>query len=412
VHILHLVYSCVPGEFRGGVPKVVYDLARAQVGLGHLVTIYTTDINGTQRTAVPAGSETRSPGVLIHYYRADERRWFWSTDLRRALLASAPRHDVIHSHNTFLALNRYAAEAHGKWGAPLFYHVHGALDPLVVRRGWLKRLRKLAYIELVERANLNAADTIFALTSSEVEQIRTYGVTAPISVAPNGIGPTESSAFPTEEPPDPTGAAQAFRERFEIQSDQPVILYLGRIVPKKGVHVLLRAFGELHRRQPRTMLVLAGSRQGQPDYTRHLDRIIAEHGFHEAVRWTGFLNEAEKGGAWAAATLFSHVSESEGMAVSVLEAMAAGLPVIVSRQCYMSEAAAAGAVVESDADAGQLCSAMESLLADEPLRCRLGDRARDYVRRCHSWPQIAQQIVQVYERALSSGARVEHRNRL
>jgi glycosyltransferase involved in cell wall biosynthesis len=408
VRILHVVYSCIPGEFRGGVPKVVYDLARAQVGLGHEVTIYTTNVNGAQPAAVPAGFETISHGVLIRYYKADERRWFRSTDLRKAVLASAPDHDVIHSHNTFLALNRYAAEAHGRWGTPLFYHVHGALDPLVVRRGWLKRLRKLAYIALVERANLSAADSIFALTSSEADQIRTYGVTAPISVAPNGIGPVVSGLSPAEEPSDPGGAAQAFRERFGIRADQPVILYLGRIVPKKSVHVLLQAFGELHREHPAAVLVLAGNRQAQPDYTRRLDRIIAEHGLQEAVRWTGFLNEAEKGGAWAAAALFSHVSESEGMAVSVLEAMAAGLPVIVSRECYMSEAAADGSLIEIEGDAGQLRSTMESLLADAPLRRRLGEGARDYVRQNHAWPRIAQRIVQVYGGALPSSAKTEH----
>jgi glycosyltransferase involved in cell wall biosynthesis len=411
MRILHVVYSCVPGEFRGGVPKVVYDLARAQVGLGHEVTIYTTNINGAQPVAVPAGSETRSDGVLIHYFGADERRWFWSTGLRKALLASPPHQDVIHSHNTFLALNRYAAEAHGRWGVPLFYHVHGALDPLVVRRGWFKRLRKRAYIDLIERANLNAADGIFALTSSEADQIHTYGITTPISVTPNGIGPVRSDGPSTEVPPDPDGAANAFRERFEIRADQPVILYLGRIVPKKGVHLLLQAFGELHREHPAPVLVLAGARQAQPDYVRTLDGIVGDYDLREAVRWTGFLNESEKGGAWAAAALFSHVSESEGMAVSVLEAMAAGLPVIVSRECYMSDAATAGAVVEIDRDAGRLRSTIESLLADAPLRGRIGSAARDYVRRRHAWPQIARQIVQVYERALAQAPEPSTRNK-
>jgi glycosyltransferase involved in cell wall biosynthesis len=397
------VYSCVPGEFRGGVPKVVHDLARAQVGLGHDVTVYTTDSNGARRAAVPAGSETRSQGVLIHYFRADERHWFWSTDLRRALLAAAPRQDVIHSHNTFLALNRYTAEAHDKWGTPLFYHVHGALDPLVVQKGWLKRLRKLAYIEVVERANLNRADGIFALTSSEVDQIRTHGITAPISVVPNGIGATEPQPARAEAAPD-SAAGRAFREQFDIRPDQQVILYLGRIVPKKGVHVLLRAFGGLHKEHPGTVLVLVGTRREHPDYVRSLDRFIAVENLQEAVRWTGFLNEAEKCGVWTAATLFSHVSESEGMAMSVLEAMAAGLPVIVSRECYMSAAAAAGAVLEIDNDAVQLRSTMESLLTDAPLRRRLGDAARDYVRQRHSWPHIAQQIVQVYDQALGANA--------
>jgi glycosyltransferase involved in cell wall biosynthesis len=405
VRILHIVYSCIPGEFRGGVPRVVHDLACAQSGLGDEVTIYTTDANGTTPSVVPAGSVSESHGVPIHHFRADEVRWFRSADLRRALLDSKPRQDVIHSHNTFLALNRYAAEAHDKWGIPLFYHVHGALDPLVVNRGWRKRLRKVAYIGLVERRNLNRADGIFALTDSELKQIRTYGVTAPISVVSNGIWLADS--LPAQQTIASGSAERAFRERFGIQADQQVILYLGRMVPKKGVHVLLEAFAELHQGYPDVILVLAGNRLKSSSYIRCLEELIREHHLETSVRWTGFLNESEKGGAWAAATLFSHVSESEGMAMSVLEAMAAGLPVIVSRECYMSQGAAAGALVEIPNDARQLCTAMESLLDDAPLRRRIGETARAYVREHHAWPQIAGQIVRVYEQALA--ARAGHR---
>jgi glycosyltransferase involved in cell wall biosynthesis len=379
---------------------VVYELARAQVELGHDVAIYTTDVNGTIRSAVPAGTVIRSHGVLIQYFRASDSRWFRSTDLRRALVESRLEHDVIHSHNTFLALNRYAAEAH-KWRRrPLFYHVHGALDPLVVNRGWWKRLRKLAYIQVVERHNLNGADGVFALTSSEVDQIRHYGVTAPISVVPNGIWLEEGRAPAGQEAPESVRTGLAFRARFGIQTDQQVILYLGRIVPKKGVHVLLRAFAELHKDHPSVVLMLVGARSSDSDYVRYLESIIAENHIQTAVRWTDFLNETDKVGAWAAATLFSHVSGSEGMAMSVLEAMAAGLPVIVSRECYMSRAAAAGALIEIQNNAVELRAAIESLLADATLCRRLGETARKYVQQHHAWSKIAQEIVEVYHQAL------------
>jgi glycosyltransferase involved in cell wall biosynthesis len=165
------------------------------------------------------------------------------------------------------------------------------------------------------------------------------------------------------------------------------------------VHVLLRVFAGLHKEHSGLMLVLAGSRSSDADYVRHLENIIAENQIQTAVRWTDFLNETEKAGAWAAATLISHVSESEGMAMSVLEAMAAGLPVIVSRECYMSKAAAAGALIEIQNDAVELRAAIESLLVDATLRRRLGETAREYVRQHHAWSKIAQQIVEVYQQA-------------
>ncbi len=375
---------------------MVYDLARAQAELGHETTVFTTDYNGTIPAAAPPGTETTAQGVLIRYFRASGPRWFRSADLRRALVQAKPDYDILHSHNTFLALNRYAAEARSRWGRPLFYHVHGALDPLVVNRGGLKRLRKRVYISLIERRNLNRADGIFALTGSEVDQIRRYGVNAPIWVMPNGVWPEEMPA---------AADGERFRSRLGIAGDRPIILYLGRIVPKKGLHLLLHALAELQPEHPEVALVLAGDRQGDPNYVRRLERIISENNLGSAVFWADYLNEAEKRGAWAAATLFSHPSESEGMAMSVLEAMAAGLPVIVSRECYMTKAAAAGAVIEVENNVSLLCSAMASLLGDAELRRRVGDTARHFVEQYHSWPHIARQIVQVYDRALSLLAR-------
>src|SRR5689334_14996511 len=124
--ILHIVYSCIPGNFRGGIPKIVYELSQAQVQLGHEVTIYTTEFNSSVRVQVPFDAPIKSEGIYIQYFPVTNPRWMQSPNMRRTLLDSAKQYDVIHSHNTFLALNRYVAEAHRDSGIPIFYHTHGA----------------------------------------------------------------------------------------------------------------------------------------------------------------------------------------------------------------------------------------------------------------------------------------------
>lgn len=391
MRILHIVYSCVPGQFRGGVAKVVYDLARAQVRLGHQVTVYTTNYNSSIPADVPIGQFIESEGVRIHYFRVDNVRWFRSKSLRTTLLSTAPGYDVIHSHNTFLALNRYAAEAHQQSGKPLFYHVHGALDPIVVKKGFSKSLRKRLYILLIESRNLRNANGLFAFSPNEVEQIRTYGIRVPTFVVPNGVWATNSRI---------ELGGERFRERLNLKADQEIILFMGRIVPKKGVHVLVRAFAEIHKQFPQTVLVIAGDRKIAPNYVRYLDKLIVDAGITESVCWTGFLNESEKHMALAAATVFSHVSQSEGMAMSILEAMATGLPTIVSKECYMSRAANAQALVEVEYNVENLCVALTNLLSNLEQRYRIGQIARDYVCKHHTWQQIAQEVVQAYESAL------------
>ena len=388
--ILHIAYSCIPGQFRGGVSKVVYDLGRAQALLGHEVSIYTTNYNSSVRVGVPLDIPIVSDGVKIHYFKIDNARWVTSSTLRHYLITSAPFYDVLHSHNIFLALNFYACQAHKHSGRPLFYHVHGSLDPLVLKRGFFKCIKKRAYLWLIEKRNYECSTGLFALSISEAEQIRRQGITKPIHLATNGIWSEEYATVKTE---------SVLREQWGLRDSQPIVLFIGRIVPKKGVHLLVNAFADLHHSHPDAVLMIGGDRGQDTGYVRLIDRLVADHGLNRSVIWTGFLSENEKRSALGAATIFSHVSESEGMAMSVLEAMAAGLPVIVSKACYMSDAVGADAVIECGFSAQALAATLNKLLTSDQRRQDLGVKAQQYVRSNHSWLSIAKSVVATYQTA-------------
>jgi glycosyltransferase involved in cell wall biosynthesis len=386
--ILHVAYSCIPGVYHGGISKIVYELSQAQAALGHHVTIFTTNYNYPEKVDVPLQQPVVSDGVTLWYFPAHHPRWMRSPALRAALLSPEVAFDVVHSHNTWLALNKYAAEAAQRHRARLFYHTHGALDPVVVNRGWRMQMRKRLYLALLEKKNYARADVLFANTGQEEEQIRYFGIQTPVRVVPNGISfcPPENIEAVTAE----------FCRRHSIAEHQPVILFIGRIVPKKGVHLLIEALAAVRRHYPEAVLVVVGDRRQDSSYTAHLDELAVSHGVAEAIRWPGFLNDQEKLGAYAAATLFAHPSESEGMSMSILEAMAAGLPVVVSKQAYMGKAAQAEALVECDRTVAAVQSSIEWLLADGARRAMLGRNARAYVQQHHSWRHAAELTIDSY----------------
>ncbi|MBX2997183.1 MAG: glycosyltransferase [Caldilineaceae bacterium] len=390
--VLQIVYSCIPGNYRGGIAKVVYELSRAIVQVGHEVTIFTTNYNSGVLTDVPLERAVCSEGVTIQYFPVTNRRWMWSPQMRSAILNFAPQYDVIHGHNTFLALNKYVIDAKLNFRLPAFFHIHGALDPIVINKGIIRKIRKLLYIALVERRNYDAADALFAITETERRQISRFTTKPPIYIVPNGVN------MPTKSPMNVS--RNDFRIDLRLHDGQPVILFIGRIVPKKGVHLLIDAFARIRRKYADATLIIAGDREQHSHYVAHLDKLITQFNLANSVIWPGFVDDSRKIELFRTATVFSHVSESEGMAMSALEAMAAGLPVVVSKECYMADAARARAVIECEFNAEDLAVTLENLLFNTQFREEVGSNAQQYVREHHSWLTIAKNVVDIYQTAL------------
>ncbi len=389
MRILQLVYSCVPGNYRGGIPKIVFEISRHQAQLGHEVHICATNYNSSVPVDVPLDRVEHHEGVCLHYFNATSARRMRAASLQQYLMSNAASFDVLHSHNIFLPLNRYAAEAKRRTGVCLFNHTHGALDPVVVNQGYFKSLKKRVYIGCVERANLNASDAVIANTEHEEAQIRSHGVTAPIEIVPNGVLP------PAIEP----DSVERFRAQLNIPPDALVIAFIGRIVPKKGLHLLLRAFAQVAKSKADAVLVIAGDREQFPGYVNQLDQIVSEAGMQERVHWTGFLDESRKAGLLACAHVFFHVSESEGMAMSILEAMSAGVPTLVSTQCYMSSAAKHHALIELAATADDIEKALLHVFENESYRREIGRNAARFIKQHHRWDAVAETLLRLYAKA-------------
>jgi glycosyltransferase involved in cell wall biosynthesis len=377
--IRHVVYECVPGAYAGGVQKMVFELASAQRRRGAEVEIWAPD-------AVRAGSYEFFDGLPIRYFYPDPLFGLARSFRLGAALRRLPAGTIVHAHNTFNPLNLQVGRAARHAGLRAFYHPHGALDPaLFAGHGW-KALKKRLYIRAFSRPNLNAARGVFALTPLERNQLVSLGVTSPVHVVPNGIQPVRVA---------PAEAGQALRRKHGIGPATPVILFVGRITEKKRIEDIILALSLLGAEAPH--LFIAGSPNVEADYAARLFQCVRACGHAARVHWLGFLDEAAKAEAYAAADVFVHASESEGMALAILEAMDAGLPVVATRGCYMSNAASAEALVQCDQGPEALAQALRPLITDRGRARTQGLVGRTYVRRAHDWETIAATTLRIYE---------------
>jgi glycosyltransferase involved in cell wall biosynthesis len=229
----------------------------------------------------------------------------------------------------------------------------GLLDPWSMAQ---HRVKKRLYLELRLRRQLNAASAIHFTTSLEKERTRPLRIQAPTIVEPNGIDFDEFKDLP------PLGS---FRKRFDISESVPLVLFLGRLHPKKGLKVLIRAFVDAAPRD--AVLAIVGT--GDTSYEQELSRYAAACGLENRAKFVGFLHGRDRTAAYVDSTVFVLPSFSENFANTVIESLAAGTPVIISDQVNLhNEIASAkvGGVVPINP--GALSAELRSWLEDAPRR--------------------------------------------
>lgn len=358
---------------------MVYELAAAQAGAGAYVEIW----------ALKSDSENDHPSeepVPIRYFEASQFLGSrWSRELIDALGKIANELDIIHAHNTYELLNLQVGRFARRHRIPVFFHPHGALDPKLFSGLSFGSMKKRIYNAIFEIPNLNDSAGVFALTALELEQLRSLGMRAPVHQVPNGV--SIAASLPGRE---------ISREFYGIQKDDFVLLYVGRINPKKRIEDILEAVAAARVIEPRVRLLIAGSREQELAYVRRLDQIILDLSLKSTVQWLGFLDEQEKPSVFAAADAFIHASESEGMAMAILEALSFGVPTIVSVGCYMSAAAEFGAVLQTGQGARELGDGLKKLVVDDNLRTGFRSASLQYVQQQHDWKEIARKILDVY----------------
>jgi glycosyltransferase involved in cell wall biosynthesis len=378
VNILHLVPYYAPAYAFGGVVSALEGLTQAQVQQGHSVTVLTTDALTRSDRLRDSQHETRAGVQVIRIPNALYmlRRWNLSSPLGlpRALEGLSP--DVIHVHE-FRTVENFLA-------LPTLKRVPTVLSPhATLRYDTGRGLVKQAWDRLISPRVAPAIRAIVALTAQEqyeIEQVwRTFASTVPpIHIVPNGVDLDTLMHLPDR---------MLFRQKHHMAASDPVILFMGRLHARKGVEVLVKAFQQAN--LSRAWLVLAGPDEGMEEQLRTIAG--------ERVIFTGFISGEERLQALSAADLFVLPAVGEGLSMAVLEALAAGLPVILSPGCNMpqTEARGAGLIVNPDIDS--LVGVLTHVIGDEAGRAAMGRAAQVWAQDEFAWPHIAAQMTSLYD---------------
>lgn len=367
----------------GGPTYVIKELTENLVRKGVVVSVFSP--NGEK-----VGKEIIYPdGVQVKVLNGGlfSRMWTgYSPNITKALTVEAPKYDIIHIHEIWHYPHFTAYRAARKIGKPFVVTVHGELDPWCLD---YKSFKKRIYAALIQKRILNEAAAIHAITEEEAKNIRSFDVDAPIVVIPNGIEPTDFQALPLPE---------EMEKLYPELKGKIVLLFLGRIHQKKGLDILAKAFGQIARNRKDLHLLIVG-----PDnegYRNQVERLLESGSVAEKTTFTGMLTEREKLAALSRADICAIPSYSEVRSIVALEAMACGLPVVITRQCYFPEVAEANAGIVIEPNADQLADALNKLLEDPKLCKEMGENGRKLIKGKFSWDKIADQMIQLYEDVL------------
>ncbi len=283
--------------------------------------------------------------------------------------------DLIHLHSVFLPENLWVA----RLGTPYLVSPHGGYSPQVV--GGRNRLLKQIWISLWERSYLNRARAVHAVSQSEADELRSFGIKAPVISIPKGV----DAELLTRHSPKPHEAS--------------AWIYLGRLaVDHKGLDLLVRGYALLYEQRDGELppLVLAG-----PDFRggrRQLEQLAQSCSIAGSVRFEGPVFGEDKLALLVQAKLFVHTSRFDTLPFSVLEALALGRPVLVTPETHFTqyiEKYGAGWVVEGTPEA--IARALHTALQTSPQELdAAGDRARSLVRDNFEWASVAERMSEVY----------------
>jgi len=355
----------------GGVPAVVRQLSDRLSLKGVPVQIaHATGDPGE----LPSGVEvfTYSPPKL-------GRPWSWGHGLGEGLARLALANGdapVFHVHGAWSAPQYFAARVGHQLGVPFVFTAHGMLEPwLWDEQGWKVRVKKRVYWSALAYPAFRKASVIHAITPLEQKHLAQLFPGSRIEVIPNAIDVSETDVLPHGE-----------------RSKR--ILFMGRIDPKKGVDILLRAFASAKIGKEWSIDVV-GPVWSQT-YFSGLKAIVDECGLGERVRFRGPLFGEEKRKLIDTAWVLAVPSFSEAIGLVNLEAGARCLPTITTHQTGLYDwEQGGGLLVDPNIDA--LSKALETACSwsDQEQRDR-GMASRDLVLRRYSWQAVTPMWLNLY----------------
>jgi glycosyltransferase involved in cell wall biosynthesis len=347
--------------------------------------IATTNDNGAGVLDVPLNQRIEYEQVPVWFFPRflpPMKQFIFSSELTGWLWQNVRDYDLVNTHYLFSYASTCAGAIARRQRVPYLVRTIGQLAPWALAQS---RLKKQVYASIIERHNLNCAAAIHCTSAGEAEDVRKFGISTPTVTLPLGV----------EMPKIWPNAQQELRQVYGIAPETPVVLFFSRLHYKKRPDLLLYALSRLAAQNQEFHLILAGS--GESDYLSYLTDLVSSLGLQSRTTMTGFVTGKAKDMLLQGSDLFVLPSFSENFGIAIAEAMAAGLPVIITPDIQIAPEIAAekaGLIVEGDVEAVE--NAIAQLLADRHLRHQLGENGKRLVSSRYCWNAIAQKLASAY----------------
>ncbi|HEX7017934.1 MAG TPA: glycosyltransferase [Patescibacteria group bacterium] len=378
--ILQLCPYLYPALAYGGPAKVVWQLSQ-ELAKHHQVTIYTSDSFNKHQRLIPSQLVTATNPKVLYFKNiwnslAYNQRLFTHFALIGEYWKHRHTFDIVHIHDVFVLPQLITALVARIFRHKYFISPHGVLNTTRLEH---KSFIKWLLFTLLVKPVLTGATTIVATSQAEADELRANGF-AQVSVVPNGVIANQVQ---------PTHQFQTVE-----QTNQPTLLYIGRLHPQKGLMELLQAIKEI---KTPCLLLIAGPDDGIKE---RMIRYIEDHQLANKVKLLGLVNPAQKKELYQLADIFVYPSYNEGFSISILEALAEGLPVLITDGCHFPDVKTyhVGKIVSINNLAAELTQAIPQLLADKASLKLYSKNAKQLVAQKYSIEHMAQRISSLYEK--------------
>lgn len=388
--VLHIIPSVSP--VRGGPSLAAIEMVKILNFKGVEASIITTNDHGDRQLNIQTKDWTSYQGAPVHFFPRYSpkisaiREFSYSSELTYWLWNNIHHYDMLHVHAIFSFPSTVAMVIANHKQVPYIVRPLGQLCHWSLNQ---QAFKKKTYLRLIEKNNLKNSQGVHFTAISEQYEASSLGINAPSFVVPHGL----------YTPAKLSDASTKLRSHLQLSTKVPIITFLSRLHPKKGLEILISTLSCL--KDYPFLFLIAGT--GDLDYENHLKSLIQEYELSDRTHFLGFVEGETKNLLLQGSDLFALTSHSENFGIAVLEALAAGVPALVTPGVALSQ-------LIQQHQFGYVTPLEKTAIANALLQClqkpeeakQMGERAREFIQENYTWDKIATELIEVYQAILAN----------
>lgn len=394
MNILHTVSSL--GQKSYGIGQICMSLASIQNNINLDVNVLSVD--NSYEELLWSSQKYKFPIERInncHYSYFQLLKMNRKNDFIHSL-GNISRIDIVHQHSLWGKNSLLLSEFRNK-GIPYVIAPHGTLSPYALHNRLSSKVKKKIALNLYENENLQKCSCLHATSEQEIDDFRQFGLKAPIAYIKNGISLNELSL---------TGNSLYFKEKYRIDKNKHILLYLSRITPKKGLDMLLSALNNLKELFNNWVLVIAGNDGNE--YVKEVIKMINHFQLQDNVIIIEPQFDQNKLDAFSAADFFILPSYSEGSPMVILDSLSYGVPVITTKSSSWKDLEDFSCGYWTDINLESIESALKSMLELPTSELKIMSRnSKRLIEMKYTWEVIVQDTLRLYNWLLNKSEKPE-----